>query len=57
MALFFEDSGVEEIGAGEIGFQGQGFEENDLCAFGVAFLDADAANIGPAVEIFREPFR
>src|SRR6266403_4068388 len=56
VAFFFQNAGVEEIGAGEIGFQGQGFEENDLCAFGVAFLDANAADVGPAIEIVGRHF-
>ena len=56
VAFFFEDASVEEIGAREIGFQRESFKEDGFCAFGVAFLDADAADVGPAVEIFGSDF-
>ncbi len=56
VALFFQDTGVEEIGARQIGFQSEGFEKNDFCAFGVAFLDADSADVGPTVEIAGRHF-
>ena len=52
-AVATQDFGIEELSAGEIGAERQGFFENRTGAIHVTFLDGRATDVDPAIWILR----
>src|SRR5579883_3466282 len=55
-AFVFEQASVEIVRASQAGLESQRFQQHHFRATGVAFLQADAADVGPAVKIVRRQF-
>src|SRR5262249_27921198 len=53
VAVVFEDTSVEVIGASELRTESEGFLENFARACGVAFLKESASDVCPAIGILR----